>query len=130
VDPFYQADSTGIIIYDPTGWMSVHIVAPHRRAWEVPASRVSTAAAAQDAQLKAVAFDSYYAYFGTWVLDEKTSVVTHHVDSSLIPAEGGLDYAQKVALESGRLVFTTRSVDQGQERVRRKIWQRTVPVDR
>src|SRR5271168_353215 len=40
VDPFYQSDSTGIIIYDSSGWMSMYIVAPHRQAWEVPASRL------------------------------------------------------------------------------------------
>ena len=24
-DPFYQPDSTGLIVYDSSGWMSVHI---------------------------------------------------------------------------------------------------------
>ena len=38
VDPFYQPDSTGLIIYDASGWMSVHIAGPHRQAWKVPAS--------------------------------------------------------------------------------------------
>jgi len=28
-----SSDSTGIIIYDSSGWMSVHIVAPQRRGW-------------------------------------------------------------------------------------------------
>jgi hypothetical protein len=124
VDPFYQADSTGIIIYDPSGWMSVHIVAPRRRAWEVPASRLSAVEGNQDAPLKAAAFDSYYAYFGTWDLDEAESVVTHHVKSSLIPAETGLDYAQSVTLESGRMIFTVRTAERGGETVRRKVWER------
>jgi hypothetical protein len=127
VDPFYQADSTGIIIYDSSGWMSVHIAAPHRRGWEVPASRLSSIAMSQDMRLKAAAFDTYYTYSGTWDFDEATSIVTHHVKSSLIPAESGLNYAQKVTLESGRLIFTVRSGSKGQETVRRKIWER---VDR
>ena len=128
VDPFYQAGSTGMILYDPSGWVSVHIVAPHRQAWDVPASRLASAAAAQDVQLKAAAFDTYYAYFGTWDFDEASSVVVHHVKSSLIPAETGLDYAQKVTLEGGRLIFTTRSGSGGQETVRRKIWERVGAV--
>ena len=123
-DPFYGADSTGVIIYDSSGWMSVHIVAPHRQAWEVPASRLSSLAAPQDPRLKAAAFDTYYTYFGTWDFDPATSVVTHHVRSSLIPAESGLNYAQQVTLESGRLIFTVRSGGKGQETVRRKIWER------
>jgi hypothetical protein len=108
--------------------VSVHIVAPHRQAWDVPASRVASAAAAQDVQLKAAAFDTYYAYFGTWDLEEATSMVVHHVKSSLIPAETGLNYAQKVTLEGGRLIFTTRNGNAGQETVRRKIWERIAGV--
>jgi len=129
VDPFYQAGSTGIIVYDPSGWVSVHIAAPHRQAWDVPVSRVTSAAAAQDVRLKAAAFDTYYAYFGTWDLDEAASVILHHVKSSLIPAETGLDYAQKATLEGGRLIFTTRNGNRGQETVRRKIWERIDGVD-
>jgi hypothetical protein len=123
-DPFYQPGSTGIIVYDSSGWMSVQIVAPHRRCWEVPAARLSSIAMSQDTQLKAAAFDTYYSYFGTWDFDAATSVVTHHVKSSLIPAESGLNYAQNATLESGRLVFTVRRGSKGEETVRRKIWER------
>jgi len=130
VDPFYQADSTGIIIYESSGWMSVHITAPHRVAWEVAAKRLPFAAAARDTSLKAAAFDTYYAYFGTWDLDEATSVVTHHVKSSLIPAETGVDYAQTVTLENGRLIFTTRSGDEGKETIRRKVWEQIADAAR
>jgi hypothetical protein len=123
VDPFYQADSAGIIIYDPSGWMSVHIVAPNRRSWAVPASRPASGATAQHQRLKAAAFDTYYTYSGTWDLDEATSVVIHHVKAALIPAETGVSYAQKVTLEGGRLIFAgTGSKDE--KIVRRKIWER------
>ena len=128
-DPFYQADSTGLIVYDSSGWMSVHILAPHRRAFEVPASR-STPASPRDAPLKAAAYDTYYAYFGTWDLDEASSVVTHHVESSLIPAETGLHYAQKAAIEGNRLIFTVCTKTQGEQSVRRKIWERVPPLVR
>jgi Lipocalin-like domain len=126
-DPFYQANSTGLIVYDSSGWISVHISAPHRRAFKVPASR-SASATAQDAPLKAAAFETYYAYFGTWSLDETSSVVTHHVESSLIPAETGLHYAQKAAIEGNRLIFTVCTTTRGEQSVRRKIWERVPPV--
>jgi hypothetical protein len=128
VDPFYQPGSIGIIIYDSSGWMSVHIAAAHRKAWDVPASRLPSDAGAQDPALKAAAFDTYYAYFGTWDFDEAKSVITHHVRSSLIPAETGLDYAQKVTLENGRLVFTGHGGTPGQETTRMKIWERVSEV--
>jgi hypothetical protein len=78
------------------------------------------------ASLRAAAFDTYYSYFGTWELDEATGVVTHHVKSSLIPAETGLSYTQTVTLDGGLLTFTVRDVHHGRETIRRKVWQRIV----
>jgi len=124
VDPYYQAGSSGIIVYDPSGWMSVQIAAPNRRKWKVPEVRVPRPAGEDHAALKAEAFDTYYSYYGTWDYDAATSVVTHHVKSSVISAETGLDYAQTVTLEGGRLIFTVRSGSQGTETVRRKVWER------
>jgi hypothetical protein len=124
VDLFYQAGSSGLIIYDSSGWMSVQITAPHRRTWQVPASRSSPDASAHHALLKAAAFDTYYAYHGTWTYDQAASVVTHHVEASLIPAEAGLNYAQTVTMETGHLIFTGRDDGNGEVIVRRKVWER------
>jgi hypothetical protein len=124
VDPFYQADSTGVIVYDSSGWMSVQIAAPNRRKFRVPATRPPSAQAGASSRSKATAFDTYYSYYGTWNLDEVRGVVTHHVKSSLLPAETGLSYAQNVTLEDGRLTFTARDRSDGPETVRRKVWER------
>jgi Lipocalin-like domain len=124
VDPFYQAGSTGLLIYDSSGWMSVDIVAPGRRTFEVPGQRLSTDDDGSLAALKAAAFDGYYAYDGTWDFNAETSELVHHVVRSLLPAEGGLTYTQTVSLERGRLVFSNRSGPKGEETVRRKIWER------
>jgi hypothetical protein len=123
VDPYYQPGSSGIIIYDSSGWMSVQITAQNRRQWGVPAVRVPRPPG-EDAALKAEAFDTYYSYYGTWDYDAATSVMTHHVKSSIIPAETGMDYAQTITLEGGRLTFTVRSGRPGAETVRKKVWER------
>jgi hypothetical protein len=128
VDPFYQADSTGIVVYDSSGWMSVQIAAPHRQAFGVPALRSSSGATGLLSQRKATAFDTYYAYYGTWNLDEVRGVVTHHVESSLIPAETGLSYAQNVTLAGERLTFIVRDRSDGKETVHRKVWERMTDV--
>jgi hypothetical protein len=128
VDPYYQAGSSGIIIYDSSGWMSVQITAQDRRKWELPAVRVPRPVGEEDAAWKAEAFDTYYSYFGTWEYDAATSVVTHHVESSLNSAEMGLDYAQTITLERGQLIFTARSGGPGTETVRRKVWVRLPKV--
>jgi Lipocalin-like domain len=124
LDPFYQAGSTGLLIYDSSGWMSVDIVAPDRRSFEVPSQRLSPDEDGKLAALKAAAFDGYYAYDGTWDFDAETSELVHHVIRSLLPAESGLTYTQKVSLEGGRLVFSNRSGAKGEETLRRKIWER------
>lgn len=127
-DPYYQPDSSGIIIYDASGWMSVQITAQNRRTWEIPEVRVP-GRRGQDAALKAEAFDTYYSYYGTWDYDAATSVVTHHVKSSLIPAEAGMNYAQTATLQGGHLIFTVRSGSPGARTVRRKLWEKVATAD-
>ncbi|MGO9933016.1 MAG: lipocalin-like domain-containing protein [Steroidobacteraceae bacterium] len=133
IDPFYNADSTGILIYDASGWMSVQIVGQHRPAMAAAASRPThdTAEAArlapdtaEAARVKAAVLDTYYAYFGTWEFDESTSTVTHYIKSSLIPGESGISYSQTVTLDGGQLTFTTRRESAGGAAVQKKVWQR------
>jgi Lipocalin-like domain len=123
-DPFYGQGSTGILIYDPSGWMSVQIVGQHRSAVDMPVSRPWPSDTAKDARRKAAVLDAYYAYFATWEFDEATSTVTHHVVSSLFPSETGASYSQRVALEGEYLIFTTQRELAGSTVVQRKIWQR------
>jgi hypothetical protein len=127
VDPFYQAGSTGLLIYDPSGWMSVQIAGPHRHSFEVPAARLAPDPDPERSSSKAAAFDSFYAYDGTWEFNSSTSELIHHVVASLLPAESGMTYTQRVTLEGGRLVFSNRAGKAGEETVRRKIWARAEP---
>ena len=133
-DPFYNADSSGLIIYDASGWMSVQIVGQPRPSMDAPASRPAPVAMApiapRDAQLKAVVLDTYYAYFGTWEFDEATSTVTHSVKASLIPGETGLNYSQTATVDGGRLIFTVRQETPEGAVVRRKIWTRISSSER
>jgi hypothetical protein len=123
-DPFYQPESTGCIVYDRSGWMSVQIAGPRRKAWMAPANRDADTSGT-DARLKAAAFDSYYAYYGTWRLDEASSVVVHQVTSSLIPAENGAHYAQTASIDGkGRLILASTDTIDGAAVVRTKVWQR------
>jgi hypothetical protein len=123
-DPFYQAGSTGLLIYDRSGWMSVDIEAPDRPQFEVPKRRNPPDEGAKLSALKASAFDSYYTYHGTWEFNAATSELVHHVISSLLSAESGATYTQTAALEGDRLILTNRSGAAGKETLRRKVWER------
>jgi hypothetical protein len=84
-DPVFGPDPHGVIIYDRSGWMSVQIVTANRPTMTRPATRTSGTTSPEDAQVKSQAFDSYYAYFGTWEYDATTATVTHHLKSSSCP---------------------------------------------
>lgn len=118
-DPFYQADSVGAILYDASGWMSVQIAAPHRQPLVGPVARGQG-----DVDQRLAAFDTYYAYFGSWSVDDTRGTVTHHVVASMNPSETGLDYLQKVTLQGDLLTFTGQDTVSGRPVVRIKVWQR------
>jgi hypothetical protein len=58
----FGASPQGLIVYDPSGWMSVQIQ-PDAQGPEIGARRVS-----------------YYAYCGRWTFDAATQTVTHAIE--------------------------------------------------
>ncbi len=123
-DPVFGPNPQGILIYDRSGWMSVQIVAANRPVMAKPAARTSRVVTLDDAKLATAAFDSYYAYFGTWDYDADTSVITHHLSSSLLPYETGLEYKREVRFDGVHLQLTSRSQQGGEERRRTLVWTR------
>lgn len=122
-DPYYAADSVGVLIYDSTGWMSVQIASAARSPVSVPADRRTTRLTPSAALARARAFDTYYAYFGRWDYDPTRGVLTHHISASLIPEEQDMSYFQEVRLVEGRLVMTNRGTAREAPWTRRKIWE-------
>jgi Lipocalin-like domain len=124
VDPFFGPNPQGIIIYDRSGWMSVQIVTANRPAIARPASRTSGVVTADDAKLAAQAFDTYYAYFGSWEFDAVNSVITHHLKASLLPYETGVEYRREVTFDGLHLKLIVRSQQNGEMRLRTLVWAR------
>jgi hypothetical protein len=123
-DPVFGPDPHGVIIYDRSGWMSVQIVTANRPTMTRSATRTSGTTSPEDAQLKSKAFDTYYAYFGTWEYDATTSTVTHHLKSSLLPYETGQDYRRQVELHGTRLSLIVHTGEGDEARSRILIWER------
>lgn len=126
-DPFYGEHCRGLLIYDPSGWMSVQIAAGTRAFMATPEARRSRPAG--DARRESALLDTYYAYYGTWVYDASRGTVAHTILSSLYPAEQSLTYAQEVRLRGAQMIFTTRSAGAEGETRQVKIWERIMPVD-
>jgi len=123
-DPFYGEHCTGLLVYDASGWMSVQISAPNRTSVPVPDSRPPASEPLAAAQLKARALDTYYAYVGTWTLNESAALITHQVTSALYPDEGGARYTQAVAVQGGRMTLSSHRVLPAGAVTQTKTWQR------
>jgi len=67
----------------------------------------------------------YYAYFGTYEVDERTRTVTHHVTASLRSHEVGLNYVRPYELKDDQLVlrYAVPAVG-GETRTRIIVWHR------
>ncbi len=79
---------TGLLMYDPSGRMSVQIVLKADRKPFAPFTKGILTATTEE---KATAFESYAAYFGTYTADAKASTITHHLEDNLVPGRRGTD---------------------------------------
>jgi hypothetical protein len=99
-------NSVGMLTYDSTGQMSVHIVRGERPAF--PNGR----ARATDKE-KASAFDSYTAYYGTYTFEPENGVVIHHLEGSLSPGQVGQDNIRYFELQGNRLILSVANDGKG-----------------
>jgi hypothetical protein len=91
----------GLIIYAPDGHMAVQIMAAERA---VPSTSDWTALSVEDYAEEARTF---FAYAGTYEVDEAAGTVTHFMAVSLFPGWVGDAQARLVQLDGDRLTLTS-----------------------
>lgn len=106
-------DATGRISYSEDGYMSVFLMAAERP--QVPGRSA-------DVALKAVAYETFIAYGGTYEL--QGDAVVHHVEFSSVPVWTGGDQQRHVGFEDGKLVLTLPVTVAGTQREYRLVWRR------
>lgn len=113
----WGSNPTGYLTYDASGFVSVQIVRDPRPA---TSSRESTSDERREA------FDTYYAYFGTFEINDEEGVVIHHIEGSPRPYEVGTDLKRSFKLTGNRLELSTapQQLETGELRVYRLIWER------
>jgi len=90
---------TGIMIYDGLGNMAAQVM-PNR-------VRRKYAAAEPTPEEAKDAITGYLAYFGTYSVDERTRIITHHRKGNINPGQVGDDVVRAYVFESNdRLVLT------------------------
>jgi hypothetical protein len=94
----------GLIIYHPAGYMSVQMMRDPR-----PTFASGDFAKATPEEIKN-AYQGYYAYFGTYEVNEKEGFVIHHIKGSMLPIEVGIDYKRTFKISGDRITLTTPPV--------------------
>jgi hypothetical protein len=103
---------SGLLVYDPSGFLSVQIMSDPREPYGHDPENLAVHA-------------HYYAYFGTFEIDERSKTITHHVRGSLRPDEIGLIYQQTFTLSDDQLTLLTAThVVAGEERRNLITWRR------
>ena len=118
---------TGTLIYSPDGRMSVQIMRdPPSRVvgpmWSSDGRDLVPGASANEIRN---AYRGFYAYFGTWEVNEPAHTVTHHIRGSVRSMEVGADYVRPYELSGETLLLRSPVVAADGERQSRVItWRR------
>ena len=99
---------TGLLIYQPNGYMSVQFMAEPRPTF---AQNPATSPPPYDEFRNA--FFGYYAYWGTYTINDAGNGVVHNVQGSERPGEVGLKYPRLVSIDGTKLIVTTPSYKAG-----------------
>lgn len=97
---------SGTLIYGSDGHMAVQIMRDPRPSagsmWSTDGRDLLPSAPANDIR---DAYRGYYAYFGTWEVDERAHRVTHHIRGSLRSVEVGANYVRPYEFSGEQLLF-------------------------
>jgi Lipocalin-like domain len=91
---------TGLIIYQPNGYMAVQVMADPRPMF---AQNPGTSPPPYD-EFRSAYF-GYYAYWGTYTIDDVVDGVVHNVEGSERPGEVGRKYPRSVWIDGKKLVL-------------------------
>jgi len=116
---------TGVIMYQSNGYMAVQIMADPRPTFKQNPSTINS----PDDEFRK-AFFGYYAYWGTYTINEAGTGVVHHLQGSLRPSEVGIGYRRSVSFDGTKVVITTpRCYKAGQQLPHDLLESMKIPAD-
>lgn len=123
-DPGLSATPKGVLIYDRHGHVAAQLSRPGRTV-EMLAEECHEAEKVTGTNDTAQTILGYDAYFGTYIVDAKAGMVTHHLDSALFPGDIGKAIKREftIAGDSLTIKFHTTLRD-GTPVVRTLVWAR------
>ena len=124
----WGARPSGVLTYSRSGRMTVQFMRDPRttfaagRVWSPDNQTLLPTASSTEIR---DAYAGYYAYFGTYEVDERAQTVTHHIKASLRSHEVGADNVRQFKLSGDQLVLQLSVIaDDGEKRTRNIVWRR------
>jgi hypothetical protein len=89
----------GVLMYDAGGNVAVQIM-------RNPRPDLAGGPAFPPAKEVQAAYKGYYAYYGTWEVDEQRGIIKHHLEGSLRPGDVGKDFIRAYKFTGNQLALT------------------------
>jgi hypothetical protein len=117
--PMAKGGASGIITYNPDGYMCVNIMAANRPKFASPDISVSTV------NDKSTAFETFIGYCGRYEVNEQERFVTHLLDTSSYPNWTGSSQKRFLELSANQIKLTTPPIlNRGAQVVHVLVWER------
>jgi len=114
----YGEKPRGLLIYDATGHMSIQLMKmPHPKIASGDEEKATPAE-------KTALYDAYAAYFGTYTVDTKRSVVIHHVEGDLYDVFIGTDQERPFEISGDRLILRPKWTIDGTQWTGLRVFER------
>ena len=123
-DPGLSGTPRGLLIYDRAGHVAAQLSRPGRTL-EMLAYECGEAQKVKGTSDTAQTILGYDAYFGTYTVDEKAGIVTHHLESALFPADIGKSITRHFVLAGDTLTIKFNTIQRDGTPVTRTLtWKR------
>jgi hypothetical protein len=123
-DAGLSAVPLGVLIYDQSGHVAAQL-SRRDRTVAIVGEECEAAAAIKGTPDTAQTLLGYDAYFGTYKIDERDGIVTHHLEAALWPGDIGKDIDRHFTISDDHLTITfTTTTREGVKVTRSLVWER------
>jgi hypothetical protein len=124
VDPGLSVAPLGVLIYDQSGHVAAQLSRRDRTVAMV-GEECQAAATTKGTPDTAQTVLGYDAYFGTYTINERAGIVTHHLEAALWPGDIGKDIDRSFAVSGDRLTISFNTTTrEGVKVTRILVWER------
>jgi hypothetical protein len=117
-DPGLGKTPMGYLIYDSSGHMAAQLMKPDR-PFAIDCGATSPAPSENSQSI-----NGYDAYFGTYIIDETSHTVTHHLEGALAAADVGKNLVREFQVSGDRLTIIVRTSSPKEKQIRTLTWER------